>query len=149
MEAIINKKAHFNFFLEDKYEAGIMLQGWELKPLTKRKISLDGTHVIIKNGEAFLLNANITPEDTTDTLNKAEATRTRKLLLHKKEIMQLIGKTEQKGYTLVVTKIYQKRGKFKVEIALAKGKKDHDKRETIKTRDLDREQRNILKQKSK
>lgn len=149
MEPIINKKARFNYHLEETFEAGIMLLGWELKPLLKRKINLDMSHVIIKDGELFLLNANITPEKTADLFSKPDAARTRKLLLHKKEIMQLIGKIEQKGYTLVPTKLYLKRNKFKLEIALAKGKKEHDKRETVKDRDWAREQANIMKKRLK
>ncbi len=149
MEAIINKKAKFNYFLEDSFECGIMLQGWELKPMLKRKVNLDMSHVIIKNGEVFLLNCNITPEKTADLFNKPEAARTRKLLLNKKEIMHLIGKVEQKGYTIVPHKIYKKGSKFKIEICLAKGKKTHDKRETVKQRDWEREQSSILKKRNK
>ncbi len=149
MEPIINKKAKFNYFLEDSFECGLMLQGWELKPMLKRKVNLDMSHVIIKDGEIFLLNCNITPESTADLFNKPDSTRTRKLLLHKKEIMHLLGKVEQKGYTLVPYKIYKKGSKFKIEICLAKGKKIHDKRDTVKQRDWEREQSSILKRKNK
>ncbi len=149
MEPIINKKAKFNYFLEDSFECGLMLQGWELKPMLKRKVNLDMSHVIIKDGEIFLLNCNITPESTADLFNKPDSTRTRKLLLHKKEIMHLLGKVEQKGYTLVPHKIYKKGSKFKIEICLAKGKKIHDKRDTVKQRDWEREQSSILKRKNK
>ncbi len=149
MEPIINKKARFNFHLEDFYEAGIVLQGWEIKPLLSRRVNLDACHVIIKNGEVFLLNAQITPAQSITGFDTAEPTRTRKLLLNKKEIMQLIGKVEQKGYTIVANKIFKKGKHFKVEIALAKGKKEHDKRETIKERDWEREQSNIFKKKLK
>ncbi len=148
MEPIINKKAKFNYFLEDSFECGLMLQGWELKPMLKRKVNLDMSHVIIKDGEIFLLNCNITPESTADLFNKPDSTRTRKLLLHKKEIMHLLGKVEQKGYTLVPHKIYKKGSKFKIEICLAKGKKIHDKRDTVKQRDWEREQSSILKRKN-
>ncbi len=149
MEPIINKKAKFNYFLEDSFECGLMLQGWELKPMLKRKVNLDMSHVIIKDGEIFLLNCNITPESTADLFNKPDSTRTRKLLLHKKEIMHLLGKVEQKGYTLAPHKIYKKGSKFKIEICLAKGKKIHDKRDTVKQRDWEREQSSILKRKNK
>ncbi len=149
MEPIINKKAKFYYFLEDSFECGLMLQGWELKPMLKRKVNLDMSHVIIKDGEIFLLNCNITPESTADLFNKPDSTRTRKLLLHKKEIMHLLGKVEQKGYTLVPHKIYKKGSKFKIEICLAKGKKIHDKRDTVKQRDWEREQSSILKRKNK
>lgn len=147
MEAIINKKARFNYTLEETIEAGIQLQGWEVKPILNRKVNLDVSHIYIRDGEIFLMNAQINPDSTTSSWNKAENTRTRKLLLKKKEIMQLIGKVEQKGYTLVPTKIYRTNNKIKVEIALAKGKKAHDKRETIKERDWEREQGKLLKSK--
>ncbi len=149
MEAIVNKKARFNFYLEDTYEAGISLQGWELKPLLNRRANLDASHVIIKNGEVFLLNAQISPETTTSTFDSIEPTRTRKLLLHKKEIMQLLGKVEQRGYTIIATKIYSKGKNFKVQIALAKGKNEHDKRDTKKEQDWQREHEKIFKKSTK
>ena len=139
MEAIVNKKAWFNYHIEDTFEAGVVLHGWELKPILARKVNIDASHVVIRNGEVFLINAQVNPELTVSAFDKAEPTRTRKLLLHKKQIMQLMGKVEQKGYTIVVTKIYAKRNKVKVEIALAKGKNEHDKRHTIKDRDWERE----------
>jgi SsrA-binding protein len=148
MEAIVNKKAKFNFILEDTYEAGIVLEGWEIKPILARKVNLDASYVIIKNGEIFLINAQVNPEKTTSTFDKAVSTRTRKLLLNKREIMQLIGKVEQKGYTMVATRIYNKGNKIKLQIALAKGKQDHDKRNTIKERDWEREQAQIMKKKA-
>jgi SsrA-binding protein len=145
MEAIINKKARFNFALEDTYEAGIVLEGWEVKPILGRKINLDASYVIIRDGELYLLNAQVIPAKTTNNSDKPESTRTRKLLLKKTQIMQLIGKVEQKGYTLIATKVYRNRGKIKVEIALAKGKKEHDKRETIKQRDWEMEKAQMFK----
>ncbi len=144
---INNKKAHFEYFISETYEAGIVLQGWEIKPLLKNKVNLEVSYVIVKNGELFLLNAQITPNTTTDSLNKPDISRTRKLLLHKKEIMRLIGQVEQKGYTLIATKMYTKNGKFKVEIGLAKGKKNYDKRQTIKDRDWNIEQERLIKNK--
>ena len=144
---INNKKAHFEYFISETYEAGIVLQGWEIKPLLKKKVNLEVSYVIVKNGELFLLNAQITPNTTTDSLNKPDISRTRKLLLHKKEIMRLIGQVEQKGYTLIATKMYTKNGKFKVEIGLAKGKKNYDKRQTIKDRDWNIEQERLIKNK--
>ena len=148
MEAIINKKARFNYALEDTIEAGIQLQGWEVKPIIARHVNLDASHVIIRNGEIFLINAQVNPEKTTNASDKVENTRTRKLLLKKNQIMQLIGKVEQRGYTLVPTKIYTVRNKIKVQIALAKGKKEHDKRDTIKERDWVREQAQLFKKKA-
>lgn len=144
---INNKKAHFEYFISETYEAGIVLQGWEIKPLLKNKVNLEVSYVIVKNGELFLLNAQITPNTTTDSLNKPDISRTRKLLLHKKEIMRLIGQVEQKGYTLIATKMYTKNGKFKVEIGLAKGKNNYDKRQTIKDRDWNIEQERLIKNK--
>lgn len=149
MEAIINKKARFNFSLEDTYEAGIVLEGWEVKPILGRKINLDASHVVIRDGELYLLNAQVIPAQTTNNYDKPEATRTRKLLLKKSQIMQLIGKVEQKGYTLIATKVYRNRGKIKVEIALAKGKKEHDKREAIKQRDWEMEKAQLFKKGTK
>lgn len=149
MESIINKKARFNFAIEDTYEAGIVLQGWEVKPILARKVNLDASYVIIRDGEIYLFNAQINPEKTTNYSDKAESTRSRKLLLKKSQIMQLIGKVEQKGYTIVVTKVYTNRNKIKVEIALAKGKKEYDKRETIKTRDWEIEQAKLFKKSTK
>lgn len=145
MEAIINKKARFNFAIEDTYEAGIVLEGWEVKPILARKVNLDASHVVIKNGELFLLNAQVVPEKTTNSSDTVEPTRTRKLLLKKSQIMQLIGKVQEKGYTLVITKVYRTRNKIKVEVALAKGKKAHDKREAIKERDWAMEQSQMMK----
>jgi SsrA-binding protein len=145
MEAIINKKARFNFSIEDTYEAGIVLEGWEVKPILARKINLDASHVVIKDDELFLLNAQVIPEKTTNSSDTVEATRTRKLLLKKSQIMQLIGKVQEKGYTVVITKVYRNRNKIKVEVALAKGKKAHDKREAIKERDWAMEQSQMMK----
>jgi len=149
MEAIINKKARFNFSIEDTFEAGIVLEGWEVRPIFGRKINLDASHVIIKDGELFLLNAQIIPEKTTNHSDKVEPTRTRKLLLKKSQIMQLVGKVQEKGYTIVVTKVYRSRNKVKVEIALAKGKKEHDKRQTIKERDWAMEKSQLFKKSTK
>lgn len=149
MEAIVNKKARFNFHLEDTMEAGMVLQGWEVKPILTRKVNLDNSHVIIKDGELFLLNAQITPEKTANPMDKPEGSRTRKLLMKKSQIMHLIGKVEQKGYTLVVTKMYRKGKHIKAEVALAKGKKEHDKREDIKERDWNREKAQLLKNNTK
>lgn len=145
METIINKKARFNYMLEDTYEAGIVLEGWEVKPILARKVNLDASYVIIRNGEVFLINAQVNPEKTSCAFVNSESTRTRKLLLKKRQIMQLIGKVEQKGYTLIATKVYTKGRHVKIEIALAKGKNTHDKRETIKERDWEREHANLFK----
>ncbi len=133
-----NKKAHFEYFLSDFTEAGIELKGTEIKSIRFNGASLNESYAIIKNGEAYILGLNIAPFFNGNIFNH-EPLRTRKLLLHKREILKLSQKIKEKGYTLVCTKVYFKKGKVKVEIALAKGKKLYDKRETIKKRDLDRE----------
>lgn len=149
MEAIKNKKAHFKFGIEDTFEAGIVLQGWEVKPILARKVSLENTYVVIKDGELFLLNMQVNPEKHTSTHVPVEGTRTRKLLMKKTQIMHLIGKVEQKGFTLVPTKLYVKNRKVKIEVALAKGKNEFDKRQTVKSRDTDRELASIMKHSTK
>jgi SsrA-binding protein len=133
-----NKKAHFEYFLSDFTEAGIELKGTEIKSIRFNGASLNESYAIIKNNEAYILGLNIAPFFNGNIFNH-EPLRTRKLLLHKREILKLSQKIKEKGYTLVCTKVYFKKGKVKVEIALAKGKKLFDKRETIKKRDLDRE----------
>jgi len=132
-----NKKAHFNYFLSDFLECGIELTGTEIKSLRVKGCSLVDSYVIIRNGEAFILNMHIAPYDNGNIFNH-DPLRTRKLLLHKKEIRWYFNKTTREGFTVVPTKIYFSKGKAKVEIALAKGKKLFDKRETIKQRDVSR-----------
>jgi len=144
MEAVINKKARFNFFIEESFQAGIVLEGWELKPILGRKINLDNSHIIVKNGELFLFNALITPLVSTGTHISPESTRPRKLLMKKQEIMRLMGKVAEKGYTLVPLKVYRNK-KIKVEIGLAKGKKEYDKRQTIKEADSKKEMGRLMK----
>lgn len=144
MEAVVNKKARFNFFIEETFEAGIMLEGWELKPILGRKINLDNSHVVVKDGELFLFNALITPLVSTATHVPVESSRPRKLLMKKKEIMRLMGKIQEKGYTLIPLKVYRKR-KIKVEIGLAKGKNNYDKRQTLKEADWKREEGKLMK----
>lgn len=144
MEAVVNKKARFNFFIEETFEAGIMLEGWELKPILGRKINLDNSHVVVKDGELFLFNALITPLISTATHVPVESSRPRKLLMKKKEIMRLMGKIQEKGYTLIPLKVYRK-NKIKVEIGLAKGKNNYDKRQTLKEADWKREEGKLMK----
>lgn len=138
---IINRKAKFEYHIIDKYEAGIALEGWEVKSIRASKVQLVDSHVILKNHEAFLLGAVITPLISTCTHIKPDDRRTRKLLLHRTELATLIGKIKEKGLTVVPLALYWKKNRVKVEIALVKGKKLHDKRETIKERDLQRESR--------
>ena len=132
-----NSKAHFNYFLEDFLECGIELKGSEIKSIRKSKASLQDAYVIIRNEEAFLLNMYIAPYEQGHGFNH-EPNRTRKLLLHKKEIRKMAQKAAEQSMTIVPTKVYLKKGKLKVEIALGKGKKLFDKRETIKKRDDER-----------
>lgn len=141
----LNKKAKHEFSIEDRFEAGLALEGWEVKSLRAGKIQLVDAYVIVKNGEAYLLGALITPLPTASTHIKPDPTRTRKLLLHRSELDKLIGAVERKGYTLVPTAMYWKRGRAKLEIGLAKGKKAHDKRATEKDRDWEREKARVLK----
>ena len=141
----LNKKARHDFFIEDRFEAGISLQGWEVKSLRAGRIQLSDSHVFVKNAEAFVSNLLITPLPTASTHVHPEPTRVRKLLLHREEIAKLIGAVERKGYTLVPLAMYWSRGRAKLEIGLAKGKQKHDKRATEKDRDWQREKARILK----
>ena len=141
----VNRKAHHEFFFEERFEAGIALQGWEVKSLRAGKVQLDQAYVIIKNGEAWLFGGQISPLLTAGTHIIPDPQRTRKLLLHQQELNKLIGHVERKGYTLVPLSLYWKNNHIKLEIALAKGKKQQDKRETIKRRIHDRESAAAMK----
>jgi len=141
-----NKRARFDYHLHDKFEAGLALEGWEVKSLRAGKCQLLDTYVLLKNGEAFLLGCTITPMASASTHINPEPMRTRKLLLHKNEIARLIGATQQKGQTCIPVSLYWKNNKVKCEIALATGKKEHDKRATIKERDWNRDKSRVLKQ---
>ena len=136
-----NKKAHFNYFLSDFTECGIALFGTEIKSLRLHSCSLNDSYIIFKNHEAEIINMHINPYDKGNIFNR-DPLRTRKLLLHKREIYAFENAIKKGGYTVVPTKVYFKKGLCKVEIALAKGKKLYDKRETIKERDLKREMKN-------
>ena len=142
---VVNKKARFDFFVEDEYEAGLVLQGWEIKSLRAGKINLSDAHVIVKYGEAWLLGAQIQPLPTASTHLHPDSIRTRKLLLNRRELSQLIGSVERQGYTLVPLSLYWKRNRVKLKIALAKGKKMHDKRVATKDRDWQRDRSRIMK----
>src|SRR3954466_9236841 len=134
-----NKKAAFNYFFEERYEAGIVLQGWEVKALREGKVQLTDGYVVVKDGELFLIGLQINPLRTASTHVNPEAMRTRKLLMHKDEIRRLVGKVEQKGYTLVPLNLHWKDRNVKCDVALARGKAEHDKRDTIKDREGKRE----------
>ncbi|HEX3035629.1 MAG TPA: SsrA-binding protein SmpB [Thermodesulfobacteriota bacterium] len=139
-----NPTAHRDYFLEEKYEAGIELQGSEVKSLRDGKASVKESFGMIQDGEVFLVNSYIAPYESANIFNH-DPRRNRKLLLHKREINRLIGKTQIRGYTLIPVRIYFKNGRAKVELALAKGKKFFDKREDIKKREADREMEKALK----
>lgn len=141
-----NKKAAYNYLFEEKFEAGMVLQGWEVKALREGKVQLTDGYVVIKDGELFVIGCQINPLKTASTHVNPDAVRTKKLLMHKDEIRRLIGKVEQKGYTLVPLNLHWKAGKVKCEIALAKGKAEHDKRATIKDREGRREVERAMKE---
>ncbi len=140
-----NKKARFDYNLGERFEAGLALTGWEVKSMRAGKAQLTDTYVLLKDGEAFLLGAHITPLDSTSTHVTADPTRTRKLLLHKKEIARLIVATKQKGNTCIPLSLYWKSNRIKCEIALASGKKQHDKRIAIKEREWNRDKSRVMK----
>ena len=144
-----NKKAAYNYQLEEKFEAGMVLQGWEVKALRAGKVQLTDGYVVIKGGELFVIGCQINALSTASTHVHPDAVRTRKLLMHKDEIRRLVGKVEQKGYTLVPLNLHWKAGKVKCEIALAKGKAEHDKRSTIKDREGKREVERAMKSRSR
>ncbi len=141
----LNKKAKFDFFIEDRLEAGISLEGWEVKSLREGKVQIAESYVFIKEGEAFISGMIITPLATAAAYTQPEPSRIRKLLLHRSEIDKLIGAVDRKGYTLVALALYWKRGKAKMELGTAKGKKDFDKRAVNKDRDWKREKARIMK----
>lgn len=140
-----NKKAIFNYFIEERFEAGMVLQGWEVKALREGKVQLTDGYVVIRNGEMFVIGCQINPLMSASTHVSPDAVRTKKLLLHKEQIRRLIGKVEQKGYTLVPLNLHWKAGKVKCEIALGKGKAEHDKRDVIKDREGKREVERAMK----
>ncbi len=141
----LNRKATHDYTIEDRYEAGIALQGWEVKSLRAGRVQIDQAYVLLKNGEAWILGATITPLPTTSTHFIPDPTRTRKLLLHKSELSKLLGSVERKGYTLIPLNMHWRGNHIKLEIGLAKGKKDHDKRAAEKDRDWKREKQRLMK----
>ena len=144
-----NKKAAFNYFFEERHEAGIVLQGWEVKALRRGKAQISEAYVVIKDGELFLIGCQIQPLKTASTHISTDATRLRKLLMKKDEIRRLIGKVEQKGYTLVPTNLHWKNGLVKCDVALAKGKGEHDKRDVIRDREGKREVERAMKSRNR
>jgi len=140
-----NRRARFDYFIEERYEAGLVLEGWEVKALRAGKAQITEAYVFLRNGEVFLTGAHLSPLKTTSTHVIAEPTRTRKLLLNKREISHLVGAVERKGFTIVPLELYWERGKAKLRIGLAKGKQQHDKRTTEKERDWARDKARLLR----
>ncbi|MDX1555049.1 MAG: SsrA-binding protein SmpB [Xanthomonadales bacterium] len=141
----VNKRARFEFHIDERIEAGLALEGWEVKSLRAGKAQFADSYVLLKDNEAFLFGCHIEPLPTVSSHIHPDPTRTRKLLLHRKEIDRLVGLVERKGFTLVPTAMYFSRGRAKVEIGVARGKQQHDKRKTMKDRDWDRQKARIMK----
>ena len=149
MSIVDNKKAFHDYFIEERFEAGLVLEGWEVKAIRAGRTQLKEAYVILRNGEVFLIGCHISPLPTASTHIQPAPVRTRKLLLHAAEIDKLVGKVERDGYTLVPTACYWKGNKVKLEIALAKGKQSHDKRQASKDRDWQREQQRTMRRHNK
>ena len=149
MSIVQNKKAFHDFFIEEKYEAGIVLEGWEVKAIRDNRTNIKEAYVIIQRGEIYLIGCHITPMGAASTHIRPDAIRTRKLLLHSEEISKLIGKVERLGYTLVPIDMHFKGGRIKIEIGLAKGKKQYDKRHAEKERDWERDKARIMRSANK
>lgn len=145
MSIVQNKKAFHDYFIEERFEAGIALEGWEVKAVRAGRAQVKEAYVMIRNNEIFLIGCHISPLPTASTHVHPDPTRTRKLLLHAEEIKKLIGSVERAGYTLVPLDLHYTRGRIKLEIGLAKGKKQHDKREAEKQREWAREKQRLIK----
>jgi SsrA-binding protein len=146
MSIVQNKKAFFDYAVEERFEAGLVLEGWEVKAIRAGQAQLKEAYVIVRSGAIFLLNAHITPLKTASTHITPEPTRTRKLLLNAAEIRKLIGKVERSGYTMVPIDLHFSKGRIKLEIGLAKGKRQFEKRDATREKDWKREQQRLLKQ---
>jgi len=140
-----NKRANFDYAISEKFEAGLVLQGWEVKSLRAGKVQLTDAFVQLRDGEAWLYGCGVTPLISTSTHHPAVSQRPKKLLLHRRELARLVGSVERKGFTIVGTRLYWNRGRVKVEIGLAKGKKEFDKRATMKERDWQRDKARLLR----
>ena len=147
MSIIQNKKAFHDYFIEEKYETGLVLEGWEVKAIRAGRVQLKESYVIIRNSELYLIGCHISPLKTASTHIHPDPVRTRKLLLHTEEIKRLIGKVERAGYTLVPLDMHYKTGRIKLEIGLVKGKKLHDKRESEKQKEWEREKQRLIRSK--
>lgn len=149
MSITVNKKAFHDYFIEEKYEAGLALEGWEVKSIRDGRVNIKEAYVIIKSGEIFIVGMHLTPLSTASTHIHPDPTRTRKLLLHNAQIMKLIGKVERAGFTLVPLDLHYTRGRIKAEIGLAKGKKQYDKRADSKEKDAKREASQAMKERQR
>jgi len=145
MSIVENRKAFHDYFIEERFEAGIVLEGWEAKSIRAGRANLKEAYVVVKGGELFLIGAHLSPLATASTHVHPDPTRTRRLLLHREEINRLIGKVERAGYTLTPLDLHYSKGRVKLAIGLAKGKKQHDKRAAIKEREWNREQQRLLR----
>ena len=141
----VNRRARHDYFIEERFEAGVVLQGWEVKALRAGRLQLSEAYVLLRNDEAWLFGAHLSPLTATSTQTQADPTRTRKLLLHRRQIDSLVGAVERKGRTIVPLAMYWKNGRAKLEIGLAKGKKEHDKRADTRERDWQREKARVMK----
>jgi SsrA-binding protein len=140
-----NRRARYDYFIEERFEAGLVLEGWEVKSMRAGRAQLTEAYVYVRNAEVFLIGAHLAPLRTASTHKIADPVRTRKLLLHQREIDKLIGATERRGYTIVPLELYWVQGRAKLQIGLAKGKKQHDKRATEKARDWQRDKARVLR----
>lgn len=147
MSIVDNRKAFHDYFVEDRFEAGLVLEGWEAKAIRAGRAQLKEAYVVIKGGEIFLIGAHISPLTTASTHVHPDPVRTRKLLLHAEEISKLIGKVERAGYALVPIDLHFAKGRIKLSVGLAKGKKQHDKRDSEKARDWEREKAQLMREK--
>jgi SsrA-binding protein len=145
MSIVENRKAFHDYFIEERFEAGLALEGWEVKAVRAGRANLKEAYVVVKGAEILLIGAHVSPLTTASTHVAPDPTRTRKLLLRREEINRLIGKVQRAGYTLTPLDLHYKNGRIKLAIGLAKGKKQHDKREAIKAREWDREQQRLLR----
>jgi len=145
MSIVDNKKAFHDYFIEEKFEAGLVLEGWEVKSIRAARVQLKEAYVVVKSGEVFLIGCHISPLPTASTHIHPDPTRSRKLLLKAAEISKLIGKTERAGYTLVPLDLHYSKGRIKLQIGLAKGKKQHDKRAAEKDREWQREKQRLVR----
>ena len=146
MSIVDNKKAFFDYFIEERVEAGIALEGWEVKAIRAGRAQLKEAYVMVRGGEIVLVGSHISPLLSTSSHVTADPTRTRKLLMHRKEINTLMGRVERAGYTMVPINLHFNKGRIKLEVGLAKGKKQHDKRDSIKERDWNRDKQRLMRQ---